>query len=196
MNTKNPDVDVFIQQSPRWQAEMEILRGILLDCGLDEALKWGKPCYALGTQNVAILQPFKDYCALGFFKGALLRDPRGLLASPGAHSQAMRQLRFTCRDDIERMNITVKAYVLEAIDVEKAGRKVQLKETADYAVPEELARKFSAEPAFKAAFHQLTPGRQRAYLLFFSAAKQSATRASRIEKCRPWIFEGRGLNER
>ncbi|MDQ6655928.1 MAG: YdeI/OmpD-associated family protein, partial [Verrucomicrobiota bacterium] len=159
-------------------------------------LKWGKPCYSYGGSNILILQPFKAYCALMFCKGALLADGGRLLATPGENTQAARQLRFASVEQITKMEPIVKAYVAEAIGAEKAGLQVSYKETSEFAVPEELQQRFAQTPSFKKAFEALTPGRQRGYLLYFAAAKQSATRGSRIEKNWQRILEGKGLNDR
>lgn len=173
---------------------MKALRRIILGRPLTERLKWGKPCYSLGAGNVLILQPFKDYLALMFFKGALLKDPQAGLKKPGENSQAARQLRFTSTREIAASAATVKAYIDEAIAIEQAGLKVAFKTTPE-PIPVELKTKWREVPALKKAFEALTPGRQRAYLLFFSAAKQSSTRTSRIEKCAPPILRGKGLND-
>ncbi|MFM2146001.1 MAG: hypothetical protein RL732_837 [Bacteroidota bacterium] len=174
---------------------MNVLRTIVRASGLTEELKWYQPCYTYEGNNVVIISGFKDYCLLGFFKGALLKDPKGLLTRPGQHTQSGRQLRFTTTAEINKLKPLIKAYLQEAIEVEKAGSKVAYKKTDAYAVPEELQRKMKAVPAFQKAFHALTPGRQRGYLLYFAAAKQSKTREDRIEKHMPRIFEGKGLND-
>jgi len=191
----NPEIDVYLSKAKKWQEEMIQLRAISLGCGLNEELKWGKPCYTFHESNLLIIQPFKDYCALMFCKGALLKDPQNLLVKPGESTQAGRQIRFTTVREIAVMAPTVKAYIREAIAAEKAGLKVEFK-TNPEPVPEELQKALDADRAFKAAFAALTPGRQRAYILHFSAAKQSETRASRVEKCRPQILAGKGFNER
>lgn len=192
----NQGVDRFLSNAGIWQEEMEKLRMILLDCQLTEELKWGKPCYMFQDCNIAIIQGFKEYCALGFFKGALLNDAGGYLTGPGENSQAMRQFRFTGLGEIVKMETILKAYIYEAIAVEKAGLKVNFKKTHEHRIPEEFQKKSDEMPALKAAFNALTPGRQRAYLLYFTAPKQSKTRESRIEKCIPQILDGKGLNER
>lgn len=194
MARKNPDVDAFLNKATRWKDEFRTLRRIALDRGLVEEVKWGKPCYTFRDGNVAIIQGFRDYCALMFFKGALLKDPDGILATPGA-SQAGRQIRFSDVQDIVRLEPTVKAFLDEAIEVEKAGLKVKLKKTRDYAIPDEFQEKLDQLPALKAAFKALTPGRQRAYIFYFSSAKQSKTRTSRVEKYMQQILDGKGLND-
>jgi uncharacterized protein YdeI (YjbR/CyaY-like superfamily) len=195
MNNRNPKVDGYLKRAKQWQEETEKLRAIALASPLTEEMKWGKPCYALGKKNIVLIQGFKEYCALLFFKGALLKDPDGLLFKPGENTQSGRQLRFTNVREIVQMKPLVKAYIDEAIAVEKSGLKVKLKKTTDFALPEELQNKFDELPALKAAFESLTPGRQRAYLLHFSAPKQSKTRTSRIEKCVRQILSGKGLND-
>ena len=192
---KNPLVDIFIDKAKQWQTETQKLRTILLACGLSEDVKWGQPCYMLDGKNLAILQGFKEYCALMFFKGTLLKDARKLLARPGENAQSSRQLRFTSVQEIVKLEPTVKAYIKEAIEVEKAGLKVKLKTTADFKIPEEFQTRLKEDARLKKAFAALTPGRQRAYLLHFSSAKQSATRAARIEKWVPQILSGKGLDD-
>jgi uncharacterized protein YdeI (YjbR/CyaY-like superfamily) len=192
----NPKVDAFIRHEERWQAEFEQLRAIVLDCGLAEDFKWRHPCYTFEDSNIAIIQGFKAYCALLFVKGVLLKDTMGILVQMTENVQSSRQLRFTAADEIEEMAPIIKAYILEAIEVEKAGLEVDYKETSEFDIPEEFQRKLDADPALKAAFEALTPGRQRGYLLHFSQAKQSKTRASRVEKCTPKILAGKGLNDR
>ncbi|QDV17693.1 hypothetical protein Pan153_23470 [Gimesia panareensis] len=195
MNTRNPEVDFFFKKAKRWQAEMLKLRTTILDCGLEEVLKWGKPCYMQQKSNIVIIQGFKEYCALLFFKGALLKDRQKLLVKPGENTQAGRQLRFTGLEEIVTREAQIKSYIREAIKVEQAGLKVKMKKTSEHPVPEEFQTKLDEMPALKSAFAALTPGRQRAYLLHFSGAKQSKTRLSRIEKCMPRIFEGKGIND-
>ncbi|HEY5982730.1 MAG TPA: YdeI/OmpD-associated family protein [Anaerolineales bacterium] len=194
MKTTNPKVDAYIRQAKEWQDEFKELRRIALASPLTEDVKWGQPCYTYEGRNVAILQGFKDYCAIMFFKGTLLKDPRHILQAPGA-SQVARQARFTDVQGIRKLEPVLKAYLLEAIEVEKAGSKVSLKKTSDFAVPEEFQAKLDKSPALKKAFDALTPGRQRGYLFYFADAKQSATRAARVEKCIPRILKGRGLND-
>lgn len=195
MNRMNPKVDVYISKAKKWQEEMEKLRMIILDCQLTEELKWGKPCNTFQKSNIVIIQGFKEYCALMFFKGALLNDPNGILKKPGENTQAARQIRFTNVREIVEMEPILKAYIYEAIEVEKAGLKVNFKKTSDFIVPEEFQNKLDEIPALKTAFDALTPGRQRAYILYFSAPKQSKTRESRIEKCMQQILNGKGLND-
>jgi uncharacterized protein YdeI (YjbR/CyaY-like superfamily) len=179
----------------KWQEEFEKLRMIILGCGLTEELKWGKPCYTFENSNIAIIQAFNKYFALGFFKGFLLNDSHKILISPGENSQTMRQIRFTNVQKIIEMELVLKAYIYEAIEVEKAGLKVETKKTSELIIPEEFQNKFDEIPALKTAFAALTPGRQRAYNLYFSAPKQSQTRKSRIEKWLQQILNGKGLND-
>ena len=179
----------------RWQAEIEALRAILADLPLTEECKWGKPCFTRDGKNIVIIQGFKDYFALGFFQGALLRDPRKLLVQLG-QVQAGRVMKFASAKEIVAKASTIKTYVREAMAVEEAGLRVEKKKTSDFPVPEELKQKFEKEPRFKKAFEALTPGRQRSYLYHFAGAKQPATRAARIEKAMPAIFSGRGFLER
>lgn len=195
MSIMNPEVDAFLGNAARWREAMAALRAILLDCQLTEEVKWGKPCYTDQGSNVAIIQGFKDYCALMFFKGALLRDAHGILVKPGERTQAGRQIRFTGVREVVEMEPVLKAYVQEAIEVERAGLTVSLRATEDYPVPDEFQARLDQMPALKTAFEALTPGRQRAYLLYFSAAKQSVTRASRIDKSVPRILDGKGLDD-
>ena len=192
----NPEVDTYLSKAKEWREEMEGLRRIALDCELSEELKWGKPCYTFQKGNIAIIQAFKEYCALMFFKGALLNDAHGILIKPGANTQAGRQIRFTSLQEIVEMEPILRAYLHEAIDVEKAGLKVDLKETSEYAIPEEFQSRLDETPALKTAFEALTPGRQRAYILYFSAPKQSKTRVSRVERYTQHILDGKGLNDR
>lgn len=191
----NPKVDEFIDKAVVWKEEFEKLRKIILDCGLNEELKWNKPCYMHQNSNIVIIQGFKEYCALMFFKGALLADPHHILTKPGENSQSQQQIRFTNVQEIAEMETIIKAYVEEAIEVEKSGLVVEFKKTSEYKIPEELQYKFSEFPAFKTAFECLTPGRQRAYILYFSKPKQSKTRESRIEKYMQQILDGKGLND-
>ncbi len=195
MNPKNPKVDSYLKRNERWQAEMAALRALLLDCPLTEDLKWGVPCYTLDGKNVVLIHAFKDYCALLFHKGALMKDPDCILVQQTENVQSARQIRFTSLDEIHRMQNLIKSYVHEAIEVEKAGLKVVHKTVAEFAVPEEFERALAQDDSLKSAFEALTPGRQRAYLLHFSSAKQSATRESRFEKCRPKIMAGKGLDD-
>ena len=191
----NPKVDAFISTAQKWQEEFEKLRMIVLDCGLTEELKWGVPCYAYEKSNIVLIHGFKEYCAILFFKGALLQDAHGLLIQQTENVQAGRQIRFTNAGQIVAMETLLKAYIYEAIEVEKAGLKVEFKKHTEFKVPEEFQTKLNEIPALKAAFEALTPGRQRAYLLFFSDPKQSKTRESRVEKYIPQILDGKGLND-
>jgi uncharacterized protein YdeI (YjbR/CyaY-like superfamily) len=196
MSKANPKVDFCFQKAKKWQAEMEKLREIILGCQLTEELKWGKPFYTVQDGNVLVIWGFKDHCALGFCKGALLKDANGILSNIGENTQAVRKIRFTSLREIVEMEPTLKAYIQEAIEVEKAGLEVKYKETSEFTMPEELKNKLHEMPALKKAFEGLTPGRQRGYLLHFSAPKQSKTRESRIEKCMQRIFDGKGFDER
>jgi uncharacterized protein YdeI (YjbR/CyaY-like superfamily) len=191
----NPKVDAFLIKIKKWQEESEKLRTILLDCPLNEELKWGQPCYTVQGKNVVLIGGFKEYCTLLFFKGALLTDTHHLLVAPG-NTQAGRQIRFTSLRQVVAMEPVLKSYVYEAIEVEKAGLKVKLKKHEDYITPEELQKKLDEVPALKTAFEALTPGRQRAYILHVSASKQSKTRQARVEKCVPQILVGKGFNEK
>lgn len=191
----NPDVDFYFDKETKWQKEIEQLRTIALDCGLEEKLKWGCPCYTLQESNIVLIHVFKEYCAFLFFKGALLNDANGILIQQTKNVQAARQVRFTNVQEIVKMKKILKACIYEAIEVEKAGLKVTLKKTAAYDVPEEFQKVLNKNAALKAAFKALTPGRQRAYLLYFSQAKQSKTREERIKKYVPLILKGKGLND-
>jgi uncharacterized protein YdeI (YjbR/CyaY-like superfamily) len=195
MNKINPKVDGFLRRAKEWREEFEILRKIILDCQLTEELKWGKPCYTFQQSNVVVIQGFKEYCALMFFKGALLEDPDGILIQQTENVQAARQIRFTSVREIAQMEPILKAYIQEATKVEKAGLKVKLKKTSDFAIPEEFQERLDAFPAVKTAFDALTPGRQRGYLFYFSKPKQSKTRKSRVEECVQRILDGKGLND-
>lgn len=191
----NPKVDFYFSKAEKWQKEMEQLRMIALDCGLTEELKWGAPCYTFEKRNIVLIHGFKEYCALLFFKGALLKDPKGILIQQTENVQAARQIRFTnVREIVEKAPI-LKAYIYEAIEVEKAGLKVSFKKSTEYSIPEEFQKQLDENPALKTAFEALTPGRQRAYLLHFSQPKQAKTRASRVEKCMPQILDGKGLTD-
>lgn len=194
-NAKNPRVDVFLSKTDKWQKELVTLRKIVLECDLTEELKWGQPCYTYEGGNVVLIHGFKEYCALLFMKGALLKDPKGILIQQTKNVQSGRQIRFTTMGEITKMEPTLKAYIRDAIKVEKAGLKVSHKETAEFEVAEEFQSKLDKSAALRKAFTSLTPGRQRAYLLHFSAPKQAKTRESRIEKCIPQILEGKGLND-
>jgi uncharacterized protein YdeI (YjbR/CyaY-like superfamily) len=191
----NPKVDGYLRKSKKWQEELQKLRMLILDCQLTEELKWGKPCYTFQKSNVVVIIPLKDSCALMFCKGALLNDANGILIKPGEHTQAGRWIKFTNVRDIVEMETILKAYIYEALEVEKANLKVNYKKTSEFIIPEELQNKLDEIPALKTAFDALTPGRQRAYILYFSAPKQSKTRASRVEKCRQQILNGKGLND-
>ena len=195
MNRMNPKVDFYFSKAQKWQEELKKLRMILLDCGLTEELKWRSPCYTSQKSNIVIIQGFKEYCALMFFKGALLSDPNGILKKPGENAQAARQIRFTNVREIVEMETILKAYIYEAIEVEKSGLKVNFKKTTEFIIPEEFQNKLVEIPALKTAFDALTPGRQRAYILYFSAPKQSKTRESRVEKCMQQILNGKGLDD-
>jgi uncharacterized protein YdeI (YjbR/CyaY-like superfamily) len=191
----NPKVDFFFNKATQWQAEFKKLRRIVLDCGLTEELKWGVPCYTLEKKNIVLMHGFNDYCALLFVKGALLQDPEGILIQQTANVQAGRQVRFTSVREIVQLEPILKAYLHEAIEVEKAGLKVPYKETKEFSMPEEFINQLEEAPGLQDAFEALTPGRQRAYLLYFSAPKQAKTRVARIEKCTPQILKGKGLND-
>lgn len=191
----NPKVDFYFNKAKKWQEELERLRLIALDCGLEEELKWGCPCYTHKGNNIVLIHDFKEYCAFLFFKGALLNNVSGLLIQQTKNVQAARQIRFTNIREIIDLEVTLKAYIFEAIEIEQAGLKVALKQTSEFAVAPEFQHKLDTIPALKTAFEALTPGRQRAYLLHFSSPKQSQTRESRIEKCIPQILNGKGLND-
>ena len=195
MNRMNPKVDRFLRKAEKWQKEFEKLRRIILDCQLTEELRWGKPCYTFQKSNIVLIHGFKEYCALLFFKGALLRDAKRILVQQTENVQAARQIRFTNVREIVEMASILKAYIQEAIAVEKAGLMVNYKKTSEFKLPEEFKKRLAEIPALKTAFAALTPGRQRGYILYFSAAKQSKTRESRIEKCMPQILNGKGLND-
>ena len=191
----NPKVDWFFTKAKAWQDEYDRLRMIALGCGLTEELKWGCPCYTFEDSNIVLIHGFKEYCAFLFFKGALLKDPNGILIQQTENVQAARQIRFTNIEEIVKLESTLKAYIKEAIKVEKAGLKVPLKKASEFSMPEEFKNVLDATPKLKKAFYALTPGRQRGYLLYFSAAKQSKTREARVEKCLQQIFDGKGLND-
>jgi uncharacterized protein YdeI (YjbR/CyaY-like superfamily) len=195
MNRMNPKVDGYLRKAKKWQEEMEKLRKIILDCGLTEELKWGHPCYTFQKSNIVLIHGFKEYCALLFFKGALLKHANGILIQQTENVQAGRQIRFTNVRGIVEMEAILKAYIHAAIEVEKAGLKVNFKKTTEFIIPEEFQKKLDEIPALKAAFNALTPGRQRGYILYFSAPKQSKTRESRVEKCMQQILNGKGLND-
>jgi uncharacterized protein YdeI (YjbR/CyaY-like superfamily) len=191
----NPNVDFYFRKAETWQKEIEKLRMIVLDCGLAEELKWGVPCYTYQKSNIVLIHVFKEYCAFLFFKGDLLNDANGILIQQTENVQAARQIRFTNVLDIVEMETILKAYIYEAIEVEKAGLKVEFKKNAELKFPEEFQNKLDEIPALKTAFDALTPGRQRAYNLYFSAPKLSKTRESRVEKCMRQILNGKGLND-
>jgi uncharacterized protein YdeI (YjbR/CyaY-like superfamily) len=191
----NPKVDFYFNKAKKWQEELELLRTIAQDCGLDEELKWGVPCYTLQKSNIVLIHDFKEYCAFLFFKGALLKDVNGILVQQSENVQSGRQIRFTNALEIMELKPILKNYINEAIEVEKAGLKVDLKKTAEYVIPVEFQSKLDHILALKTAFEALTPGRQRAYLLHFSAPKQSKTREARVEKFMPQILNGKGLND-
>lgn len=191
----NPKVDFFFNKAKKWQEEFEKLRMICLDCGLTEELKWGCPCYTFQKKNVVLIHGFKEYCALLFFKGALLHDDEGILIQQTENVQAARQVRFTSIQQIVKMERILKAYIYQAIEVEKAGLKVKLKKTSEFVIPEEFRNKLDKSRALKTAFEALTPGRQRAYIFYFSQPKQPGTRASRVEKYTKQILRGKGLND-
>ncbi|TAK00050.1 MAG: hypothetical protein EPO39_16040 [Candidatus Manganitrophaceae bacterium] len=195
MNRMNPKVNFFFSKAEKWQEEFKKLRMIVLVCGLTEELKWGKPCYTFQENNIVLIHGFKEYCALLFFKGALLKDAKGILIQQTENVQAARQIRFTQVREIVQMKPILKAYIEEAIEVEKAGLKVDYKKTSEFIVPEEFQKKLDELPALRTAFDALTPGRQRAYILYFSAPKQSKTRESRVEKWLRPILNGKGLND-
>jgi uncharacterized protein YdeI (YjbR/CyaY-like superfamily) len=195
MNRTNPKVDVFLSKEIKWQKEFETLRKIVLDCHLTEELKWGKPCYSFQKSNIVLIHGFKEYCALLFLKGVLLHDANGILIKQTENVQAGRQIRFTNVQEIVGMKTILMTYIYEAIEVEKAGLKVNFKKNAEFIIPEEFQIKLDKKPALKTAFNALTPGRQRAYILHFSAPKQSKTRQTRVEKCVPQILNGKGLDD-
>lgn len=195
MNRMNPKVEFYFRKAKKWQEEFEKLRNVILDCGLTEELKWGCPCYTFEKRNIVLIHGFKEYCALLFFKGALLKDANGILIQQTKNVQAARQIRFTNVREVVKLKPILKAYIYEAIEVEKAGLKVNLKKATEFKVPEEFQNKLDQVPALKTAFYALTPGRQRAYILHFSAAKQSKTRESRVEKWMKQILNGKGLND-
>lgn len=191
----NPNVDWYFSKNETWEKEISKLRTIILACGLTEELKWGSPCYMHEGRNIVLIHVFKGYCAVLFFKGALLKDDNGILIQQSDNVQSARQLRFTNSKEIVKLEKILKAYIYEAIEVEKAGLKVKLKKVEEYNMPEEFQKKLNKSKALKTAFEKLTPGRQRGYLLHFSSAKQSATREARVEKYIPKIMEGKGLDD-
>jgi uncharacterized protein YdeI (YjbR/CyaY-like superfamily) len=191
----NPKVDEFLSKAKKWKEEYETLRNIILDCELTEEFKWMHPCYTFEKKNIVLIHGFKEYCALLFHKGALLQDTHGILIQQTENVQGARQIRFTNVQEIVATETILKAYIQEAIEVEKAGLEVNFKKNTDFIIPEELQNKFDEIPSLKTAFEALTPGRQRAYILHFSQPKQSKTRESRVEKCMPKILNGKGLND-
>lgn len=191
----NPKVDAFLDREKHWKQEFEALRTILLDCPLTEELKWGHPCYTFHDKNVVLMHGFKEYCALLFHKGVLLKDPQNILIQQTENVQSARQIRFSNLQDINDIEATIKDYVLEAIEVEESGLEVEFKDTEEFDVPEEFQQKLDEIPELQEAFEALTPGRQRGYLLYFAGAKQSKTRTARVEKYIPKIFDGKGLND-
>lgn len=192
----NPKVDWFFEKAGTWQEAVEKLRTIALDSGLAEELKWGCPCYTFDGSNIVLIHTFKDYCALLFFKGALMDDPDNILIQQTENVQSARQMRFAGIRDIFDLEPVIRSYILQAIEVEKAGLKVEYKKTSEFSMPEEFQHKLDANPPLQTAFYALTPGRQRGYLLYFSSAKQSKTRESRIEKYTQHILNGKGLDDR
>jgi uncharacterized protein YdeI (YjbR/CyaY-like superfamily) len=191
----NPKADFYFTKAKKWQEEIRKLRVIVLDCGLTEELKWGCPCYTFEENNIVLIHVFKEYCALLFFKGVLLKDPKSILIQQTKNVQTARQIRFTGVEEIIKMQPVLKAYIKEAIKVEKSGVKVELKKTSEFEMPGEFKKKLDKNAALKTAFKALTPGRQRGYLLYFSSAKQAKTRESRIEKSMPQILKGKGLDD-
>ncbi|MCC6793990.1 MAG: YdeI/OmpD-associated family protein [Candidatus Hydrogenedentes bacterium] len=195
MSGLNPKIDGWFRKAKQWQEEMLALRAIAGDCGLMEELKWRQPCYTFDGHNVVIIGAFKNFCVMSFFKGALLKDPKGILEQLGENTQSGRTIRLTSVEQIKKLEPAIKALIKEAIKVEKAGLKVEFKKITERPIPEELEAKFKESPALKKAFNALTPGRQREYLLHFSSAKQSETRTARIEKCAPKILKGEGFSD-
>lgn len=191
----NPKVDWYFTKNEKWQSEIKKLREIILDCDLVEELKWGCPCYSFEKHNVVLIHVFKEYCAVLFFKGALLKDKKGLLIQQTKNVQSARQMRFTSLQEVMKAEKALKAYIYEAVEAEEAGLKVELKKVAEYEMPEEFEKKLKKSAALKKAFYALTPGRQRGYLLYFSSAKQAKTREARIEKYEQQILDGKGLED-
>ena len=195
MNNMNPKVDFYFIKEKQWQEEIEKLRTIILDCQLTEELKWGVPCYTFQKSNIVLIHVFKEYCAILFVKGALLKDANGILITQTENVQAARQIRFTNVQEIVEMETILKTYIYEAIEVEKAGLKVNYKKATEFSIPDEFQNKLDENPALETAFYALTPGRQRAYIFYFSQPKQSKTRESRVEKYMQQILNGKGLND-
>lgn len=192
---RNPKIDPYFNKLKQWKEEFELLREIVLDCDLKEDFKWMHPCYTFDDKNIVLIHGFKDYCALLFHKGALLKDPHGILIQQTENVQAARQIRFAGVQEIDELQLIIKSYIDEAIEIEKAGLQVEYRKNTEYAIPEELHHKFVELPDLKTAFEALTPGRQRAYLLYFGGAKQSKTRESRVEKYIPHILNGKGMDD-
>lgn len=192
----NPKVDFYFDKAKKWQTEIKKMREIVLECHLAEELKWGCPCYTYEKKNIVLIHVFKEYCAFLFFKGALMKDKKGILIQQTENVQAARQIRFTDIKEIKKLEATLKAYIYEAIEVEESGAKVEFKKTKEFEMPEEFPKKLDKNAKLKTAFNALTPGRQRAYLLYFASAKQSKTRESRIGKCIPQILDGKGLDDK
>lgn len=195
MNTLNPEVELFLEKAKKWKDEMALLRSLILECNLDENYKWMHPCYSFQGNNVVLIHGFKDYCALLFFKGVLLEDTKGVLVQQTENVQERRQIRFTSLSEIVKLKSTIKDYILKAIDIEKSGLKVEFKKTSEFNMPDEFQNLLLKNNKLKTAFEGLSPGRQRGYLLYFSSAKQSKTRADRIEKYLPNILDGKGLDD-
>ncbi len=195
MNNMNPKVDWFFSKADKWQLEFEKLRRIILNCELTEELKWGVPCYTFENSNIVLIHGFKEYCAILFVKGALLKDADEILITQTENTQAARQIRFKSLREIVDMEPVLTAYINEAVEVEKAGLKVNYKKSTEFNMPDEFQHKLDEIPALRTAFEELTPGRQRAYLLYFSAPKQSKTREARVEKYLPQILDGKGLDD-
>lgn len=191
----NSKVDTYLSELRKWKQELEQLREIVLDCGLIEELKWGTPCYMFQKSNIILLGAFKDFCIISFLKGALLSDTENILNKMGENTQAARVVKFTSAKEIKKLQAILKTYIFEAVEIEKAGLKIEPKKHSEYKVPEELQNQFKLKPDFKTAFEALTPGRQRGYLLYFCDSKQSKTREARIEKYLPRIMNGKGLND-
>jgi uncharacterized protein YdeI (YjbR/CyaY-like superfamily) len=195
MSKANPKVDWFFEKAEKWRLETKKLRTLILDCGLTEILKWGCPCYTHGDNNIVLIHTFKEYCAVLFFKGALLKDPKGILIQQTKNVQAARQIRFTSIREVEKLKPVLKSYIKGAVAVEKAGLKVNFKKASEFEMPEEFQARLDRMPALRTAFEGLTPGRQKGYLLHFSGAKQSKTREARVEKCIPLILDGLGIDD-
>jgi uncharacterized protein YdeI (YjbR/CyaY-like superfamily) len=191
----NPKVDWYFDKASAWQKEIQQLRAIILDCDLAEELKWGCPCYTFEKHNIVLIHVFKDYCAVLFFKGALIKDTKGILVQQTENVQAARQIRFTSVQQIIKLQKTLKAYIYEAVKIEVAGLKVVFKQAKEFSIPEEFQKQLDKNRALRNAFYELTPGRQRGYLLYFSSAKQSTTREARVEKYKKQILEGKGLED-